>query len=77
MSGRVRGGPVPASTLVARATWDQETNVVTASLPQRCYPRPASNPDAPAPADGRVFAYGSMDEIFDEIDGPPLTLDRG
>jgi len=60
-----------------RATWDQETNVVTASLPQRCYPRPASNPDAPAPAVGRFFAYGSMEEIFDEIDGAPLTLDRG
>lgn len=59
-----------------RATWDQETNVVTASLPQRCYPRPASNPDAPAPSAGRFFAYGSMDDVFDQLDGK-IRLDRG
>lgn len=60
-----------------RATWDQEKNAVTASLPQRCYPRPASDPEAPAPSVGRFFAFGSMDEVFDEINGSPLRLDRG
>ena len=59
-----------------RAAWNQETDVVTASLPQRCYPRPPSNPDAPAPSVARFFAFGSLDEIFDELSGH-LTLDRG
>ncbi len=60
-----------------RATWDKKKDVVTASLPQRCYPRPPANPDAPAPAVGRFFAYGSMDEVYDETPGQPLRLDRG
>ena len=61
-----------------RRDWDRRTNVVTASLPQRCYPRPASNPDAPAPAVGRFFAYGSMDDdLRRDATGQPLRLDRG
>jgi len=60
-----------------RATWDHKKNIVTASMPQRCYPRPPAHPDRPAPAVGRFFAYGSMDAIFDEMPGQPLRLDRG
>ena len=59
-----------------KATWDQEKDVVTASLPQKCYPRPASNPDAPAPKVARFFAYGSIDDVYDELNGK-LRLDRG
>ncbi|KAA1416764.1 hypothetical protein F0U44_16335 [Nocardioides humilatus] len=55
--------------------WDQDADVVSVSLRQDCFPRPHSDPDAPAPAVGRFFAYGL---IGDHQDGTHLlTLDRG
>ncbi|WP_183094241.1 hypothetical protein [Nocardioides stalactiti] len=58
------------------AEWKRAADVVTASLPQRCYPRPAANPDAPAPSVGRFFAYGSLNDHYDELDGQ-VTVQRG
>jgi hypothetical protein len=59
-----------------RGTWKRGADLVTASLPQRCYPRPAAHPHAPAPAVGRFFAYGSLNDHYDEFDGV-ITAQRG
>jgi len=59
-----------------RADWKRVADLVTASLPQRCYPRPSGQPHAPAPSVGRFFAYGSLNDHYDELDGV-ITAHRG
>ncbi|MEZ0580441.1 hypothetical protein [Nocardioides sp. MH1] len=59
-----------------RAEWKRVADKVIASLPQRCYPRPAGHPHAAAPSVARFFAYGSLNDAYDELDGV-VTVHRG
>lgn len=66
--------PTPCARL--RASWRPADDVVRIAAPQRCFPRPARNPDAPPPPSGRFFAWSLLgDEVDDEVD--LLALQRG
>lgn len=66
--------PDPCSRL--RATWRPLADVVRIGFPQRCFPRPAHNPDAPPPPSGRFFAWSRLGDVGDSPN-TILTLDRG
>ena len=59
-----------------RLDWRPGADVIVMSTPQRCYPRPRRNPDAPAPAAGRFFASAEFSEDIDSTNGL-LTVHRG
>ena len=59
-----------------RLDWRPVADVIVMSTPQRCYPRPRSNPDAPAPAVGRFFAEAEFSEDIDSTNGL-LSVQRG
>jgi hypothetical protein len=59
-----------------RIDWRPGADRVVLSTRQSCYPRPRRDPDAPAPAVGRFFAYGEFAGDLDSLDGP-ITVRRG
>lgn len=66
--------PEPCPRL--RASWRPLDDVVRIAAPQRCFPRPADNPDAPPPPSGRFFVWSLLGDATDSPDAT-ITLDRG
>jgi hypothetical protein len=66
--------PAPCPRL--RVSWRPAEDVVRIAVPQRCFPRPADNPDGPPPSSGRFYAWSSLGDAVDDTDGL-LALRRG
>jgi len=72
--GREDCRPTPCPRL--RVSWRPLDDVVRIAVPQRCFPRRASHPDAPPPPSGRFFVWSRLGDAIDDPEGQ-LALQRG
>lgn len=70
---REQCSPPPEACDGVRAGWDPETDVVSVSAPQTCYPR---REGTPPPRVGRFFVDSELGSAVDDIDDP-VRLRRG
>ncbi|RHW24707.1 hypothetical protein D0Z08_23600 [Nocardioides immobilis] len=73
--GREDCAPDPCARM--RVAWRSADDFIRVSAPQRCFPRPRNDPDAPAPAMGRFFAWSRLGDGASDTAGGLLALQRG